>query len=67
MARVNAIRTRTRSTQNHIALTCLDGALRKYLKDQGVELRRPITIQMPVNLRKDGEKTAGNKVGIIQV
>ena len=35
--------------------------------DQGVELRRPITIQMPVNLRKEGEKTAGNKIGIIQV
>ncbi|MFZ2309495.1 MAG: wax ester/triacylglycerol synthase family O-acyltransferase [Rhodoferax sp.] len=67
MDRVNAIRTRTRSTLNHIALTCLDGALRRYLQDQGVELRRPITIQMPVNLRKEGEKTAGNKIGIIQV
>lgn len=67
MERVNAIRTRTRSTLNHIALTCLDGALRRYLQDQGVELRRPITIQMPVNLRKEGEKTAGNKIGIIQV
>jgi WS/DGAT/MGAT family acyltransferase len=67
MERVNAIRTRTRSTLNHIALTCLDGALRNYLKDQGVDLKRPITIQMPVNLRKEGEKTAGNKIGIIQV
>ncbi len=67
MERVNAIRTRTRSTLNHIALTCLDGALRRYLQDQGVELKRPITIQMPVNLRKPGEKTAGNKIGIIQV
>ena len=67
MARVNAIRVSTRSTLNHIALTCLDGALRRYLNDQGVELRRPITIQMPVNLRKEGEKTAGNKIGIIQV
>ena len=67
MARVNEIRERTRSTINHVALTCLDGALRRYLKDQGVELKRPITIQMPVNLRKKGEKTAGNKIGIIQV
>ncbi|MDC8773653.1 wax ester/triacylglycerol synthase family O-acyltransferase [Roseateles albus] len=67
MARVNRIRERTRSTINHVALTCLDGALRRYLLDQGVELRRPITIQMPVNLRKEGEKTAGNKIGIIQV
>ena len=67
MARVNAIRTSTRSTLNHIALTCLDGALRRYLQDQGVELRRPLTIQMPVNLRRKGENTVGNKIGIIQV
>jgi diacylglycerol O-acyltransferase / wax synthase len=67
MARVDAIRKRTRSTLNHVALTCLDGALRRYLSDLGVELRRPITIQMPVNLRREGEKTAGNKIGIIQV
>lgn len=67
MERVNAIRTRTRSTLNHIALTCLDGALRKYLNDQGVDLQRPITIQMPVNLRKEGDKSVGNKIGIVQV
>lgn len=67
MERVNRIRRRTRSTVNHVALTCLDGALRRYLSDQGVELERPITIQMPVNLRAEGEKSAGNKIGIIQV
>jgi WS/DGAT/MGAT family acyltransferase len=67
MARVDRIRKRTRSTLNHVALTCLDGALRRYLADQGVELKSPIIIQMPVNLRKEGEKTAGNKIGIIQV
>ncbi|WP_413916897.1 wax ester/triacylglycerol synthase family O-acyltransferase [Candidatus Skiveiella danica] len=67
MERVDAIRARTRSTLNHVALTCLDGALRRYLQDQGVDLKRPITIQMPVNLRREGEKTAGNKIGIIQV
>ena len=67
MARVDGIRRRTRSTLNHIALTCLDGALRRYLSEQGIELKRPIIIQMPVNLRKEGEKTAGNKIGIILV
>jgi diacylglycerol O-acyltransferase / wax synthase len=67
MARINKIRERTRSTVNHVALTCLDGALHRYLIDQGITLRRPITIQMPVNLRREGEKTAGNKIGIIQV
>ena len=67
MERVNLIRKRTRSTLNHIALTCLDGALRRYLEEHGYELERPITIQMPVNLRPPGEKRAGNKIGIIQV
>ena len=67
MERISRIRERTRSTVNHVALTCLDGALHHYLKDQGVELKRPITIQMPVNLRRDGDKTSGNKIGIIQV
>jgi hypothetical protein len=41
MERVDAIRARTRSTLNHVALTCLDGALRRYLQDQGVDLKRP--------------------------
>ncbi len=67
MKRIDVIRKQTRSTVNHIALTCVDGALRRYLNDLGVELRRPITIQMPVNLRKAGENALGNKLGIIQV
>jgi WS/DGAT/MGAT family acyltransferase len=67
MERVNRIRQRTRSTLNHVALTCVDAALHRYLKDQGVQLHRPITIQMPVNLRQEGEKTAGNKIGIVLV
>jgi WS/DGAT/MGAT family acyltransferase len=67
MARVNALRERTRSTLNHVALTCIDGALRRYLSDLAIELDRPITIQMPVSLRKDGEKGSGNRIGIIQV
>jgi diacylglycerol O-acyltransferase len=41
--------------------------LHRYLYDEGVELKRPITIQMPVNLRKEGEEGTGNKIGIIQV
>lgn len=67
LQRVSTLRKRTRSTLNHVALTCLDGALRSYLHDQGVELKRPITIQMPVNLRREGDREGGNKIGIIQV
>ena len=67
MKRISALCKKTRSTVNHVALTCLDGALHRYLKDEGVTLDRPITIQMPVNLRREGDKTAGNKIGIILV
>ncbi len=67
MKRIDDIRKRTRSTLNHVALTCLDGALHRYLVDLGVQLRQPIMIQMPVNLRREGDKAAGNKIGIIQV
>ncbi len=67
MERIKRVQDITRSTVNHVALTCLDGALHRYLVDQGVVLEQPIMIQMPVNLRKEGEKTAGNKIGIILV
>jgi|UniRef100_A0A7S3XVH3 diacylglycerol O-acyltransferase len=70
MARIDAIRRVARATLNHVALTCLDGAMHRYLADEGVELDRPITIQMPVNLRQKGvggEKATGNKIGIILV
>ncbi|MES2264967.1 MAG: wax ester/triacylglycerol synthase family O-acyltransferase [Pseudomonadota bacterium] len=67
LERVDRIRASTRSTLNHVALTCLDGALHRYLQDQDVTLERPITIQMPVNLRQEGDQSAGNKIGIIQV
>lgn len=67
MERLNRIRTITRSSLNHVALTCVDGALHRYLQDQGVQLATPITIQMPVNLRKSGEQSVGNKIGIVLV
>lgn len=67
MTKVKQICQATRSTLNHVALTCIDGALHHYLADQGIVLDHPITIQMPVNLRKDGDNKSGNKVGIVLV
>ncbi len=67
MERINRVRALTRSTLNHVALTCLDGALRSYLRDHHGEIKQPLTIQMPVNLRKEGDKSAGNKIGILEV
>jgi diacylglycerol O-acyltransferase len=67
MAKIKKIRTMTRCTLNHIALTCIDGALRRYLADNDIELERPLSIQMPVNLRDEHDKVSGNKIGIVLV
>lgn len=67
MKRIAKLRKTTRCTLNHIALTCVDGALRRYLLDHGIDLERPISIQMPVNLRDKDDKVSGNKLGIVLV
>lgn len=67
MARVNKLRHQTRSTLNHIALTCIDGALHRYLESCSADIDQPITIQMPVNLRQEGDDSLGNKIGIVLV
>ncbi|MEM0955177.1 MAG: wax ester/triacylglycerol synthase domain-containing protein [Pseudomonadota bacterium] len=67
MDRIKKLRAMTRCTLNHIALTCLDGALRRYLADAGIELKRPLSIQMPVNLRDENDRVSGNKIGIVLV
>jgi len=67
MERVTRLRRRTRSTLNHIALTCVDGALRRYLDETGSGIDRPLSIQMPVNLRNSNDGMGGNKIGIVLV
>jgi WS/DGAT/MGAT family acyltransferase len=67
MQRIKKLRAMTRCTLNHIALTCIDGALRRYLADSDIELERPLAIQMPVNLRDENDTVSGNKIGIVLV
>jgi WS/DGAT/MGAT family acyltransferase len=67
MATIGKIRQATRSSVNHVALTCIDDALQRYLKEQGIVLDKPITIQMPVDLRQKGEVVVGNKFGVVLV
>jgi len=58
----------SRSTLNHVGLSCIDGALHRYLEEIGEPIDHPITIQMPVNLRSDGDnRNAGNKLGVALV
>ncbi len=67
MEQVKKLRKMTRCTLNHVALTCIDGALRRYLHDHGIELDRPLSIQMPVNLRDENHDVSGNMIGIVLV
>lgn len=67
MQEIKTVSKATQSTLNHVALTCIDGAMHRYLKDVGSAIDHPISIQMPVSLRKEGEKNSGNSVGIVLV
>lgn len=62
MKRINRLRRRTRSSLNHVMLTCLDAALSSYLEEVGVALAEPLTIGMPVSLRPESDDTGGNQL-----
>ncbi len=67
MEKVKGICKISRSTLNNVALTCIDGALHRYLDETGNGIDHPITIQMPVNLRQYGGEKEGNSVGVALV
>jgi len=67
MADVQRIRAMCRATLNHVALTCLDGALHRFLQVTGNDMHRPIAIQMPVSLRSGDDTHGGNKIGLVTV
>ena len=67
MEEVKSVCTAARATLNHVALACIDGALHRYLEDTGYPVDRPLTIQMPVDLRRSGKNRDGNMVGVALV
>lgn len=68
MKTVGLLRKLTRSTLNHVALTCIDMAMDRYLNEIGSPLDGPLTICMPVSLRpEDAKKGGGNSVGMVPV
>jgi WS/DGAT/MGAT family acyltransferase len=67
MKDVKRLCNETRSTLNHVALSCIDGGLHRYLDETGNGIDHPITIQMPVNLRSDKNRKDGNQVGVVLV
>lgn len=67
MKRIKHIGKTAYATLNHVALSCIDGAIHRYLTERGKELDHPISIQMPVNLRSNSSADSGNKIGITLV
>lgn len=67
MALINKIRECSGTTVNQVAVSCVETALHRYLAELDCSLDEPLTIQMPVNLREDGDERLGNKMGILPV
>lgn len=67
MDRIIALSKRTRATINEVLLTSFDIGVHRFLKDHGHTFDKPLITQMPINLRRPGEDTQGNKIGIALV
>jgi diacylglycerol O-acyltransferase len=69
MERVNRIRKAARVSLNHVAISCIDEALHRYLSELGEPLDEPLMISMPVSLRRRNAKKAdaGNQVCMVLV
>ncbi len=65
--RIRALSRRARASANEILLCCFDIGVHQFLKDYGHTFRKALYTNMPINLRKPGEQTAGNKIAIVPV
>ncbi|MEW9799113.1 wax ester/triacylglycerol synthase domain-containing protein [Alteromonas sp. CYL-A6] len=65
--RVKALAKRTRATANEILLCAFDIGVHRLLQDHGHVFKKGLYTNMPINLRKPGEKTTGNKIAIVPV
>jgi len=65
--RVKALARRTRASANEILLCVFDIGVHRLLQDHGQVFKKALFTNMPINLRKPGEKTTGNKIAIVPV
>lgn len=65
--RIRALGKRTRASANEVLLCVFDIAVHRFLKDHGHTFSKALFTNMPINLRKPGEKTTGNKIAIVPV
>lgn len=65
--RLKAVARSTGTTLNDVVVTICDIALRRYLARYAELPRSPLVAQLPVNLRRQGENSSTNILGIIPV
>ncbi len=65
--RVKALSKRLRASANEVMLCVFDIAVHRQLKDYGQTFEKALFTNMPINLRKPGEITYGNKIAIVPV
>jgi diacylglycerol O-acyltransferase / wax synthase len=65
--RMKAVARSTGTTLNDVVVTLCDVALRRYLAAHAELPRSPLVAQLPVNLRRPGENSSTNILGIVPV
>lgn len=65
--RIKALSHRARASANEVMLCVFDIGVHRFLKDYGQTFERALYTNMPINLRKPGETTAGNRIAIVPV
>lgn len=66
-ARIKALGKRCRATANEVLLCAFDIGVHRFLQDYGHTFERALLTNVPINLRRPGEKTGGNKIAIVPV
>jgi len=65
--RIKALSKRLRATVNEVLLCCFDIGIHRFLKEYGQEFDKALYTNMPINLRKPGDTSSGNKIAIVPV
>ncbi|MDT0594112.1 wax ester/triacylglycerol synthase domain-containing protein [Glaciecola petra] len=65
--RVTKLAKRLRASANEILLCAFDIGVHRFLEEHGQGFDKALYTNMPVNLRKPGETTAGNQIAIVPV
>ncbi len=67
LERLRSVARTTGTTLNDVVVTVCDIALRRYLATHADSPREPLVAELPVNLRREGEGSVTNIIGIIPV